>query len=144
MKTIFDTAREDSRLRISVKMMEAGGLVKTLRGTGPYTAFIPTDEAFEEVPAEILETIMRDRNRIAGLVMYHVVRGKLTELELADMEAITTLQEDHLDITGSPGKMQVGDATIIHPDIECTNGMYHVIDAVLIPRAVRARVGMRI
>ena len=141
MKTIFETAREDSRLRTSIRMVEAGGMMTPLQGDGPYTAFIPTDDAFEEVPEEMLEAIMHDRDKLAGMVMYHVVRGKLTTQELAGMEAIRTLQEDHLDIAGSPGGMQVNGATIIQPDIECTNGIYHIINRVLIPRAVRARVG---
>jgi uncharacterized surface protein with fasciclin (FAS1) repeats len=69
-----------------------------------------------------------------------VVQGKLTTHELAQMEAIKTLQGDHLDIAASPEGMQLNDAVIIQPDVECTNGMYHVIDRVLIPRAVEARV----
>ncbi|MFA5614993.1 MAG: fasciclin domain-containing protein, partial [Methanoculleus sp.] len=71
---------------------------------------------------------------------YHVVQGKLTARELAGMEAIRTLQGDHLDIASSSEGVLVNEATIIQPDIECTDGIYHIIDRVLIPRAVNARV----
>lgn len=140
MKNIFETAQEDGRLSISVRLVEAGGVAETLRGDGPYTAFIPTNEAFSGIPEEMLEAIVSDRERLAGMIMYHVVRGKLTTLELTQMEAIRTLQEDHLNISSSPEGIRLNDAVIIQPDIECTNGMYHIIDSVLIPRAVEARV----
>lgn len=140
MKSIFETAREDDRLSTSVRLVEAGGMAEALRGDGPYTAFIPTDEAFSGIPGEMLDAIVSDRERLAGMIMYHVVRGKLTTQELAQMEAIRTLQEDHLDIAVSSEGIRLNDAVIIQPDIECINGMYHVIDGVLIPRAVEARV----
>ncbi|MCE5337975.1 MAG: fasciclin domain-containing protein [Methanomicrobiaceae archaeon] len=140
MKNIFETAREDDRLSTSIRMVQAGGLAETLRGKGELTAFFPTDEAFSGFPWEVLEAITDDREKLAGMIMYHVVQGKLTTRELATMEAIRTLQGDHLDITGPPTAMRLNDATIIQPDIECTNGMYHIIDRVLLPRAVEARV----
>ncbi|MCK8519306.1 fasciclin domain-containing protein [Methanoculleus sp. 7T] len=141
MKNIFETAQADGRLSISVRLVEAGGVAETLRGDGPYTAFIPTNEAFSGIPEEMLEAIVKNRERLAGMIMYHVVRGKLTTLELTQMEAIRTLQEDHLNISSSPEGIRLNDAVIIQSDIECTNGMYHIIDSVLIPRAVEARVG---
>jgi len=140
MKNIFETAREDDRLSTSVRMADAGGVTEFLQKRGPYTVFIPTDEAYTRIPEEKLEAIVSDRERLAGMVMYHVVQGKLTTRELAGMEAIRTLQGDHLDIAGPPAAMRLNDATIIQPDIECTNGMYHIIDRVLLPRAVEARV----
>lgn len=140
MKNIFETAREDDRLSTSVRMADAGGVTEFLQKRGPYTVFIPTDEAYTRIPEEKLEAIVSDRERLAGMVMYHVVQGKLTTHELAQMEAIKTLQGDHLDIAASPEGMRLNDAVIIQPDVECTNGMYHVIDRVLIPRAVEARV----
>jgi len=140
MKNIFETAQADGRLSISVRLVEAGGVAETPRGDGPYTAFIPTNEAVSGIPEEMLEAIVKNRERLAGMIMYHVVRGKLTTLELTQMEAIRTLQEDHLNISSSPEGIRLNDAVIIQSDIECTNGMYHIIDSVLIPRAVEARV----
>ncbi|WP_292395858.1 fasciclin domain-containing protein [Methanoculleus sp. UBA303] len=140
MKNIFETAREDDRLSTSIRMVQAGGLAETLRGKGEFTAFFPTNEAFFGFPGEVLDAITDDREKLAGMIMYHVVQGKLTTRELAGMEAIRTLQGDHLDIAGPPAAMRLNDATIIQPDIECTNGMYHIIDRVLLPRAVEARV----
>ena len=73
-------------------------------------------------------------------MLFRSVQGKLTTHELAQMEAIRTLQGDHLDITGPPAAVRLNDATVIEPDVRCTNGIYHIIDRVLLPRAVEARV----
>lgn len=140
MKSIFETAREDGRLSTSVRMVQVGGIAEALRGEGEYTAFFPTNEAYSEFPWTVLDAIMDDRERLAGMIWYHVVRGKLTVQELAKLEAIETLQGDFLDITGPMTALRLNDATVIQPDIECTNGIYHVIDRVLLPRAVEARV----
>jgi len=143
MKDIIETAREDGRLSTSIRMLQAGGVTETLRESGPYTAFFPTDEAFSVFPSEMLDAIANDRERLRGLILYHVVRGKLTMRELSRLEAIVTLQGDYLDIEGPPEGIQVNGATIIQPDVECTNGIYHVIDSVLLPRAIEARIPRR-
>ncbi|WP_292364266.1 MULTISPECIES: fasciclin domain-containing protein [unclassified Methanoculleus] len=140
MKSIFETAREDDRLSTSVAMLQAGGMAETLRGEGEYTALFPTNEAYSGFPREVLDAITEDRERLESMVLYHVIQGKLTTQELARMEAIRTLQGDHLDIAGPPEAMRLNDAAVIQPDVECTNGIYHVIDRVLLPRAVEARV----
>ncbi|NLB00744.1 MAG: fasciclin domain-containing protein [Methanomicrobiales archaeon] len=140
MKSIFETAREDARLSTSIAMLQAGGMMGKLLKEGEYTALFPTNEAYSSFPGEVMDAITADRDRLAGLIQYHVIQGKLTTQELARMEAIKTLQGDHLDITGPPAAVRMNDAAIIQPDIECTNGIYHVIDRVLVPRAVEARV----
>lgn len=144
MKSIFETAREDGRLSTSVAMLQAGGMAETLRGEGEYTAFFPTNEAYSGFPREVLDAITDDRGRLEGMILYHVIQGKLTTQELARMEAIRTLQGDHQDISGPPEAMRLNDAAVIQPDVECTNGIYHVIDRVLLPRAVEARVRGRV
>jgi uncharacterized surface protein with fasciclin (FAS1) repeats len=143
MKDIIETAREDGRLSTSIRMLQAGGVTETLRERGPYTAFFPTDEAFSVFPSERLDAIQNDRERLSGVILYHVVRGKLTMHELSRLEAIVTLQGDYLDIGGPPEGIRLNDATIIQPDVECTNGIYHVIDSVLLPRAVEVRMPRR-
>lgn len=140
MKSIFETAREDGRLSTSVRMVEVGGATETLQGAGEYTAFFPTNEAYSAFPGEVLDAIMGDRERLAGMIRYHVVRGKLTVHDLVEHEAIETLQGDFLDITGPEVALRLNDATVIQSDVWCTNGIYHVIDRVLLPRAVEARV----
>mgnify|MGYP005836972143 CR=1 FL=1 len=143
MKDIIETAREDDRLSTSIRMLQAGGVTETLRGIGPFTAFFPTNEAFSGFPSETLDAIADDRGRLAGMILYHVVRGKLTLRELSRLEAIVTLQGDYLDIAESLETIRVNDATVIQPDVECTNGIYHIIDSVLLPRAVEIRVPRR-
>ncbi|KLK88054.1 hypothetical protein SZ63_03005 [Methanoculleus sediminis] len=140
MKSIFETAREDDRLSTSVAMLQTGGMAETLRGGGEYTALFPTNEAYSNFSREVLDAITADRDRLTEMIMYHVIQGKLTTHELSRMEAIRTLQGDHLDIAGPPSAIRLNDAGVIQPDVECTNGIYHVIDRVLLPRAVEARV----
>ncbi|MDD2788416.1 fasciclin domain-containing protein, partial [Methanoculleus sp.] len=134
MKSIFETAREDSRLSTSVRMVQVGGIAETLQGEGEYTAFFPIEEAYSEFPWTMLDAIMGDRERLTGMIRYHVVQGKLTVHELAQLEAIETLQGDFLDITGPITALQLNDATVIQPDIECTHGIYHIVARVLLPR----------
>ena len=88
MKNIFETAREDDRLSTSVRMADAGGVTEFLQKRGPYTVFIPTDEAYTRIPEEKLEAIVSDRERLAGMVI-PCGPGKLTTHELAQMEAKT-------------------------------------------------------
>ena len=140
MKSIFETAREDDRLSTSIRMIQAGGLEETLRGEGEYTAFFPTNEACSRFFGEVLAAVMDDRERLAGMILYHMVQGKLTVQELAGMEAIRTMQGDFLDITGPSHAIRLNDAVVVQPDIGCTNGIYHIIDRVLLPREVEARV----
>ncbi|ABN57652.1 MULTISPECIES: fasciclin domain-containing protein [Methanoculleus] len=140
MKSIFETAREDGRLSTSVAMLQAGGMAETLLERGEYTALFPTNEAYSVFSREVLDAVAADLDRLTEMIRYHVIQGKLTTHELSRMEAIRTLQGDHLDITGTPGAIRLNDAAVIQPDIECTNGIYHVIDRVLLPRAVEARV----
>ncbi|MDD2474110.1 MAG: fasciclin domain-containing protein, partial [Methanoculleus sp.] len=104
MKSIFETNREDSRLSISTRMIQAGGMEEILRGEGEYTAFFPTNEAYSAFSAEVLDAVLKDRERLADMIAYHIVRGKLTVRELGQLEAIATLQGEHLDITGPPAR----------------------------------------
>ncbi|WP_067072234.1 fasciclin domain-containing protein [Methanoculleus horonobensis] len=140
MKSIFETAREDDRLSTSVAMLQAGGMAETLQEEGEYTALFPTNEAYSGFSREVMDAVTADRERLTAMIRYHVIQGKLTAHELAQMEAIRTLQGDHLDIAGTPGAIRLNDAGVVQSDVECTNGIYHVIDRVLLPRAVEARV----
>lgn len=144
MKSIFETAREDDRLITSIRMIQVGGLEETLRGDGEYTVFFPTNEAYSRFFGEVLAAVMDDRERLAGMILYHMVQGKLTVQELAGMEAIRTMQGDYLDITGPSRAIRLNDAVVVQPDIGCTNGIYHIIDRVLLPREVEARVRQRV
>jgi len=139
MKSIVETAVEDEQLSISVEMLRAGGMERILLGPGEYTALFPTNDAYSIFSKELLDAVRADPPRLASLVRFHVMQGKLTTYELAGMEAIRTLEGEHLGISGTPPGIRLNGATIIKPDIECTNGIYHVIDRVLLPRAVEAR-----
>jgi len=139
MKSIVETAGEDAQLSISVELLRAGGMDKTLLGPGEYTVLFPTNDAYSLFSEELLDSVRADPAKVANLVRFHVILGKLTTYELAGMEAIKTLQGEHLEISGAPPGIRLNGAAIIKPDIECTNGIYHIIDRVLLPRALEAR-----
>ncbi len=140
MKNIIETAREDARLTTLVRAIAAAGMDQTLASGGRYTLFAPTDEAFSTISEELLGEILSDRRRLTAILAYHVVSGKLTSNELQTMESIKTLQGDHIDIDASGEALLVNGARILEKDIESTNGICHIIDALLIPRMAEARI----
>lgn len=140
MKNIIETAREDARLTTLVRAIAAAGMDAALAGEGRYTLFAPTDEAFSRIPEGVLGELLADRRRLIAILSYHVVSGKLTSQELRTMESIKTLQGDHVDIDTSEGDLRVNNAQVIESDIEGSNGICHIIDTVLIPRAAEPRI----
>jgi len=122
---IVDTAVAAGTFSTLVKAVQAAGLVDTLKGDGPYTVFAPTDEAFAKLPAGTLESLLADPDKLAQVLKYHVVPGKLDASAVTSMTQLSTVQ-------GSP--LAVGDISIAKTDIMTSNGIIHVIDEVLIPQ----------
>jgi hypothetical protein len=110
------------------------GLVDALRGPGPFTVFAPTDDAFAALPQETLDAVLADpEGLLTQILLYHVVAGKWMAADLVDGQEIVTLQGAPLTISLSDEGAMVNDANIIATDIEASNGVIHVIDAVLVP-----------
>ncbi len=122
---LVDTAVAAGSFNTLVKAVQAAGLVDTLKGDGPYTVFAPTDEAFAKLPAGTLESLLADPDKLAQVLKYHVVPGKLDASAVTSMTQLSTVQ-------GSP--LAVGDISIAKTDIMTSNGIIHVIDEVLIPQ----------
>jgi len=112
MKSIVETAGEDAQLSISVELLRAGGMDKTLLGPGEYTVLFPTNDAYSLFSEELLDSVRADPAKVANLVRFHVILGKLTTYELAGMEAIKTLQGEHLEISGAPPGIRLNGATV--------------------------------
>ena len=119
----------------------AAGLVETLSGTGPFTVFAPTDDAFAKLPAGTLESLLKDKEKLAGLLKDHVIAGKVMAAEVKAGHA-KTLQGNVLTFSVLEGKgcmapvsacVKVNNATIISTDVLADNGVIHVIDAVISP-----------
>jgi uncharacterized surface protein with fasciclin (FAS1) repeats len=132
-KDIVDTAVAAGSFKTLAAALQAAGLVDTLKGKGPFTVFAPTDEAFAKLPAGALDALLKDKAKLTAVLTYHVVPGKVMAADVAKMKEARTVQGGSVQITAGSG-VKVDDANVVKTDIEATNGVIHVIDAVLMPR----------
>ena len=118
-----------------VKAIKAAGLVDTLEGTGPFTVFAPTNEAFAKLPADKLADLMKPENKekLAKILTYHVVSGNMDAKELMGKTELKSVEGGELHLKSEDGKLMVNDATVTKPDIKCSNGTIHWVDTVLMP-----------
>lgn len=133
-KDIVDTAVEAGSFTTLVAAVQAAGLVDTLKGEGPFTVFAPTDEAFAALPAGTVEDLLKPENKdqLTAILTYHVVPGKVMSTDLSEGLKAATVQGGEVTITLEGGP-KVDGANIATADIETTNGVIHVIDAVIMP-----------
>jgi len=116
-----------------VQAVQAAGLVETLQGTGPFTVFAPTDEAFARLPEGTVEALIANPERLREVLTYHVVAGRVTSAQVAGLDRATTVNGADLRIHTHGGRVHVGEATVTQADIRASNGVIHVIDTVLLP-----------
>jgi len=139
LSDIVDTAVADGRFATLVAAVQAAGLVETLKGEGPFTVFAPTDEAFAKLPAGTVEDLLKPENleSLKNILLYHVVAGKVMAADVVTLNgqaADTALESQQLRITVMDGKVYLNDTVqVIITDIETSNGVIHVLDAVLLP-----------
>lgn len=131
---IVDTAVAAGSFNTLVTAVKAADLVDTLKGTGPFTVFAPNDAAFAKVPAEDLEALLKDKAALANVLTYHVVAGKVMAADVVKLTSATTVQGQDLKIAVKEGVVYVNGAKVISTDIETSNGVIHVIDAVVLPK----------
>lgn len=131
---IVDTAVGAGSFNTLVAAVTAAGLVDTLKGDGPFTVFAPTDEAFAALPEGTVETLLMPENigMLTSILTYHVVPGKVMSTDLSDGMMAATVEGGEITIDLSDGVM-VDKANVVSADIEASNGVIHVIDAVLMP-----------
>lgn len=117
--------------------VEAAGLADELSGEGPFTVFAPTDEAFAAIPADTLNALLADpQGQLSQILLYHVVAGKVMAADVTDGLEAASLQGGPLTFTvGADGSVKIGDVNVVATDVEASNGVIHVIDAVLMPPA---------
>ena len=135
-KDIVDTAIADGRFTTLVAAVEAAGLVDTLKGAGPFTVFAPTDDAFAKLPAGTLDDLLKPENKqkLTDILLYHVVSGKVMAADVVNLTNAPTVLGQDIQITVKDGKVFLnGTIQVIITDIETSNGVIHVIDAVLLP-----------
>ncbi|MBK5111815.1 MAG: fasciclin domain-containing protein [Thermoleophilia bacterium] len=133
---IVQLAASNEDLSTLVDALTAADLVETLEGDGPFTVFAPTNEAFDALPPEELERLLKPANQdeLANILTYHVVSGDVMASDLSDGQKIETVQGDKLTVKINGDKVMINDATVVQADVEASNGVVHVIDAVLIPQ----------
>lgn len=134
-KDIVDTAVGAGSFTTLVAALQAADLVETLKGDGPFTVFAPTDAAFAALPAGTLENLLEPENKatLQGILTYHVLPGKVMSADIAGQTlAPTTVQGTTMAIDATDG-VKVKGANVVTADIETSNGVIHVIDAVILP-----------
>jgi uncharacterized surface protein with fasciclin (FAS1) repeats len=135
-KNIVETAVAAGSFNTLVAAVKAAGLVETLSGAGPFTVFAPTDEAFAKLPAGTLDDLLKPENKekLAGILTYHVVSGKVMAADVKTGE-VATVNGAKAKLNVSSDGVTIDKAKVVKTDIETSNGVIHVIDAVILPPA---------
>ena len=132
MSNIVETAVGAGNFTTLVAAVTAAGLADTLSGTGPFTVFAPTDEAFAALPEGTVEGLLKDIPKLTTILKHHVIAGKVMAADAAKLTSASPLDGGDLIIDASNG-VKVGGATVISADIVCDNGVIHAVDAVILP-----------
>lgn len=132
-KDIVDTAVGAGQFKTLVKLVQEADLVDALRGEGPFTVFAPTDEAFAKLPKSQVDALLKDKEALRRVLLYHVVQGKVMASDVTKMRSAKTLQGQNINIRVRNNTVQINDAKVVKADIVCSNGVIHVIDKVILP-----------
>ena len=137
-KDIVDTAVAAGSFTTLAKALTAADLVGTLKGAGPFTVFAPTDAAFAKLPAGQLDTLLKPENKdkLRRILTYHVVAGQVRAAEVVKLPSAKAVSGDTITVKASGGKVQVDGANVTSTDIQASNGVIHVIDAVILPKGL--------
>jgi uncharacterized surface protein with fasciclin (FAS1) repeats len=135
-KTVVDIAVGSADHTTLVTAVTAAGLVETLSGTGPFTIFAPTNAAFAALPAGTVETLVKpeSKDKLTAILTYHVVAGNVMAADLKDGQKVTTLNGQELTVAIKDGVVTINGAKVTAADLAGSNGVIHVVDAVLLPK----------
>ena len=134
-KDIVDTAVAAGDFATLVAAVKAAGLVETLKGAGPFTVFAPTDAAFAKLPPGTVESLLKPENKdkLVAVLTYHVVPGKVMAADVVKLTEAPTVQGAKAKVKVENGGVMIDNAKVVKTDIETSNGVIHVIDAVILP-----------
>ncbi|BDC50290.1 hypothetical protein F183_A26060 [Bryobacterales bacterium F-183] len=132
---IVDTAVAAGSFKTLVAAVKAAGLVDTLKSPGPFTVFAPTDEAFAKLPAGTVDALLKDPEKLKGILTYHVVSGKVMAADVVKLKSAKTVQGANVKISAKGGTVMLNNAKVVKTDIATDNGVIHVIDTVIMPPA---------
>ena len=132
-KNLVETAVAAGQFKTLASLLQKAGLVGTLEGKGPFTVFAPTDAAFAKVPKATLASLAKNKAKLRAVLLYHVVKGKVTAAQAMKLRSAKTLEGKSISIRASGGKVIAGGATVVKANVLASNGVIHVINKVLIP-----------
>jgi uncharacterized surface protein with fasciclin (FAS1) repeats len=137
-RNIVDTAVAAGSFTTLAKALAAADLVDTLKGPGPFTVFAPTDQAFAKLPTGTLESLLKPENKekLRRILTYHVVSGDVRAADVVKLQSAKAVSGDTITIKVAEGKVHVDGATVTKTDIQASNGVIHVIDAVILPKGL--------
>jgi len=137
MNTIIDVAVADGHFKTLAAALTAAGLIDTLKGVGPFTVFAPTDDAFAKLPPGTVDGLLKDIPKLTAILKYHVVAGKVAAADVMKLDGKTasTLNGGNLKVSTQRGVKLNGNVHVTKTDVAASNGLIHVIDAVLMPPA---------
>lgn len=132
---IVDTAVAAGQFNTLAAALDAADLIGTLKGDGPFTVFAPTDEAFAKLPEGTVESLLMPENRdqLVAILTYHVVPGKVLAKDVVELSTATTVNGSDVSIAVADGGVRIDNANVVATDIAASNGVIHVIDAVILP-----------
>jgi uncharacterized surface protein with fasciclin (FAS1) repeats len=134
-QNIVQIAQANPNFSTLVSAIEAAGLVETLSGPGPFTVFAPTNAAFDTLPPGTLQALLANETELTRVLTYHVAAGRYSSDNLTAMKTVKTLEGQNVNVTVEAGRVRVDGAMVTQADIQGSNGVVHVIDAVMIPPA---------
>ena len=133
MKNVIETARESGHFSMLITIVQETGLIDTLSSDGPFTIFAPTDDAFAKLSKKTIDHLLQDKERLTEILTYHVIQGRISSQEVQQIGKAQSIQGSQL-IFDATNSITVNKSTIIKSDIQCDNGIIHIIDEVLIPK----------
>jgi uncharacterized surface protein with fasciclin (FAS1) repeats len=133
MDGIIETLKKIGMANNFLELILKADLEDTLNNQGPFTIFVPNDEAFDELPEEIIEVLKQGGEGLLNILNYHLVQEDLTAEDLSNMPSVETLEGEDILIDTLDDTVTINDATIIKSDISFNDGWIHIIDSVLMP-----------
>ncbi len=137
MKSILATLRESGSFATFLDLVQAAGMEERLSAEGPYTLFVPDDDAFRAVPRSELDAIRENADRLTDTLNYHIVPGVHSMIDLLGIRTLRSLQGEDLTVEVAPEGVLVNDVPVVESDAWCTNGLCHAVYALLLPPVVR-------
>ena len=134
-KDIVSIALEAGKFNTLATALTEAGLVSTLQGEGPFTVFAPTDEAFAKLPEGTVENLLKDKEALTNILLYHVVSGSVTSDKVVTLDKATTLAKADVKVQVKDGNVFINESQVTTPDVQASNGVIHIIDTVLIPES---------